>query len=207
MTAMSPDQRHKKVDWKRHTNSDKSVPLHELRLATWSPGVFGAQVAWKYQAEGSFRPSRLAQRRLMAQRGESVLATTPSLLITDDDRDFRETLRGVFEPRGLNTILAGDGEEALEIVRGREVHLILLDMHMPRLSGLDTIRLVKELRGPLPCILMSAGLDERLAEEARLADAFSVLHKPVRFEVITRVVRDALRRFYDWPWPVSSGGR
>ena len=45
-----------------------------------------------------------------------MLVTPPSLLITDDDSDFRETLRGVFEPRGFRTLLAGDGEEALEIV-------------------------------------------------------------------------------------------
>jgi CheY-like chemotaxis protein len=127
-----------------------------------------------------------------------VLRERPSLLITDDDRDFRETLQGVFEPRGMHTILAGDGEEALEIVRRQPVHLLLLDMHMPRLSGLDTIRRLKELQTVVPCILLSANMDERLAEQARLADAFSVLHKPVRFDVITRVVGDALARFYNW---------
>jgi CheY-like chemotaxis protein len=124
----------------------------------------------------------------------------PSLLITDDDRDFRETLRGVFEPRGCRTLLAGDGEEALDILGREEVHLLLLDMHMPRLSGLETMRLVKQLRTPLPCILMSAGMDDVLAEQARSADAFSVLSKPVRFEVITRVVGDALHRFYNVRW-------
>ncbi len=122
----------------------------------------------------------------------------PSLLITDDDRDFRETLRGVFEPRGYETLLAGDGEEALDIVRHHDVHLLLLDMHMPRLTGLETIRRVKQMRSVLPCILMSANLDELLAEEARQADAFEVLEKPFRFDVITRVVRSAMQRVYDW---------
>lgn len=120
----------------------------------------------------------------------------PSLLITDDDRDFRETLRSVFEPRGFETLLAGDGEEALEIVRRRNVHLLLLDMHMPRLSGLETIRRVKQLHSVLPCILMSADLDALLEQEARQADAFEVLSKPFRFDVITRVVQAALDRAY-----------
>jgi CheY-like chemotaxis protein len=118
------------------------------------------------------------------------------LLITDDDRDFRETLRGVFEPRGFETILAGDGEEALDIVRQRDIHLLLLDMHMPRLTGLETIRRVKQLRAVVPCILMSAGMDALLAEQARQVDAFDVLEKPFRFEVITRVVQSALERTY-----------
>ena len=79
---------------------------------------------------------------------------TPSLLITDDDRGFRETLRSVFEPRGFHTLLASDGEEALEIIDTQPVHLIVLDMHMPRLSGLETIRQVKQLGQGLPLSLI-----------------------------------------------------
>jgi CheY-like chemotaxis protein len=128
-----------------------------------------------------------------------MVFSRPTLLITDDDRDFRETLRGVFEPRGFETYLASDGEEALDIVQQRDVHLLLLDMHMPRLSGLETIRRVKQFRDLLPCILMSAGLDEDLAEQALRANAFTVLRKPVRFQVITGVVREAMRNVYGWP--------
>ncbi len=124
---------------------------------------------------------------------------SPSLLITDDDRAFRETLQGVFEPRGFRTLLAGDGEQALRIVHSEPVHLILLDMHMPRLTGLETIRRLKTLDSPPPCILISAGLDDVLAEEARQAEAFSVLSKPVSFSEITHIVAEAMRQTYDWP--------
>src|SRR5438552_11865594 len=106
----------------------------------------------------------------------------PSILITDDDRDFRETVRVVFEPRGFRTLLAGDGEEALHIIRGQEVHLLLLDMHMPKLTGLETIQRVKQFRWRLPCILLSAALDESLIQQAQRAQAFSVLSKPVSRE-------------------------
>ena len=129
----------------------------------------------------------------------ACLIENPSLLITDDDRDFRETLRDAFEPRGFRTLLAGDGREALEIIRHERVHLLLLDMYMPRLTGLETIRRVKLFDESLPCILMSADLDERLAEEALRAHAFSVLRKPVRFAEVTRVVWTALQLTYDWP--------
>jgi len=123
---------------------------------------------------------------------------SPSLLITDDDREFRETLRAAFEPRGFRTLLAGDGEEALKIVRAEEVHLVLLDMHMPKLTGLETLRLLKQFRSMLPCILMSAELDELTIRQARLARAFSVLAKPVTLHQLTGIVRQALRRTYDW---------
>ena len=121
----------------------------------------------------------------------------PSLLITDDDRDFRETLRGVFEPR-FRTLVAGDGEEALDIVRSEEVHLLLLDMHMPKLTGLETLKRVKLFKSRLPCILLSGALDECLIRQAQLAEAFSVLSKPISRHQITSTVEAALRRIYNW---------
>jgi len=128
-----------------------------------------------------------------------AILDTPSLLITDDDDDFRKTLRDVFEPRGFRTLLAANGEEAVEIVQTQRVHLLLLDMYMPKLTGLDTIRRVKSLHELLPCILLSADMDERLAEEARRAKAFSVLSKPVRFAEVTSIVSRAMRSVYGWP--------
>jgi len=125
-----------------------------------------------------------------------MLVETPSLLITDDDLGFRQTLQGVFEPQGFRTLLAGDGEEALEIVRQQDVHIVLLDMHMPKLTGLETIRRLKQLKSLLPCILMSAQLDDFLIEQAHRAQAYSVLAKPVTCRQITAIVRQALERTY-----------
>ena len=124
----------------------------------------------------------------------------PSLLITDDDHDFRETLRVVFEPR-FRTLLASDGEEALDIVKTQEVHLLLLDMHMPRLTGLETLRQVKRFKSLLPCILISAGLDETLVRQAEMAQAFSVLSKPVSRHQLTSTVDAAMLRVYGWGPP------
>jgi len=122
----------------------------------------------------------------------------PSILITDDDCNFRETLRIVLEPYGFRMLLAGDGEEAVSIVRNQEVHLLLLDMHMPKLTGLETIRRVKQFRSKLPCILLSARLDDALIRQATLAEAFSVLSKPITRQQLTNVVENALRRTYEW---------
>lgn len=124
---------------------------------------------------------------------------TPSLLITDDDRDFRETLSGIFESRGFRTIQAGDGEEALDVIQREQIHLLLLDMHMPRLTGLDTIRRLRTLHLDLPCILISAALDRQLEEDARAAQAYSVLSKPIRLTDITGIVARAMQQVYCWP--------
>lgn len=128
---------------------------------------------------------------------------TPSLLITDDDAAFRETLQEVLEPQGLHTLQAEDGEQAVRIIRTEVVHLVLLDMHMPKLTGLETLRLVKQIKALLPCILLSADLDEVTIQQARRAQAFSVLRKPVTRQEITGVVFEALESTYDWKrqWP------
>jgi CheY-like chemotaxis protein len=129
----------------------------------------------------------------------SVFVAPPSILISDDDAGFRETVRSVFEPQGYHTLMAGDGEEALDIALSQEVHLVLLDMHMPKLTGLETLRRVKQVKWRLPCILLSAGLDESLVQQALLAQAFSVLAKPITSRQLTSTVEQAIKRIYNWP--------
>ena len=123
------------------------------------------------------------------------MVISPSLLITDDDRDFRETLRDVFQPLGFRTLLAADGEEALEIVLKSEVHLVLMDMHMPRLTGLEAISQIKRIRSRLPCILISGQLDDEIP---RRVEAFDILAKPVSRAEVTHSVTKALEVTYNW---------
>ncbi len=127
-----------------------------------------------------------------------MLAQSPSLLITDDDRDLRETLGCLFERRGFRTLLAGDGVEALEIVSKHPVDLMLLDLQMPNLCGLETLRIVKQQRSLLPCIVMSAALDEPLIVEINNARAFSVLPKPLSTAEVTSIVELAMWKTYRW---------
>jgi CheY-like chemotaxis protein len=124
---------------------------------------------------------------------------TPSILVTDDDVEFRETLCGVLEPVGFRTLEASDGEQAVEIVRREPVHLILLDMHMPKLTGLEVVRQLRQLQKLLPFILMSANLDDQMVEEARRLHAASVLRKPVSGRQIVRAVNLVMRFTYNWP--------
>jgi CheY-like chemotaxis protein len=119
-----------------------------------------------------------------------------SLLITDDDPSVRETLRDLFEPVGYRTFLAGSGEEAIDIVRDRDVHLALMDMHLPRLTGLETMEIVRQMKGEMPTILISADRDEHLLRKALSAHVFCVLAKPVSPHVVIYTVDRAIRKFY-----------
>jgi CheY-like chemotaxis protein len=123
---------------------------------------------------------------------------SPTLLISDDDFDLRESLGGMFSARGFETVLAGDGREAWDVVRHRDVHLVLIDFHMPRMTGFEAMRLMKEYRRELPVILMSAEMDDALSRQVLDADAWSVHKKPVDIMKIQADVFDALRSTYNW---------
>jgi CheY-like chemotaxis protein len=122
-----------------------------------------------------------------------------SILITDDDRGCREALREIVEPEGFRTLLAASGEEALDIVRVETVHLALFDMHMPTLTGLETLRLVREVNTVMPCILVTADANELLIRQAFRAQAYSVIPKPVSKHVVLYTVVRALVRVYGSP--------
>jgi CheY-like chemotaxis protein len=119
-----------------------------------------------------------------------------SLLITDDDAASRETLREIFEPVGFRTLLAESGEEAIDIAQGQVIHLALMDMHLPRLTGLETMSILRQMKGGLPMILISADHDDNLLRQALSAQAFCVLAKPVSRNVVIYVVNRALQKFY-----------
>jgi CheY-like chemotaxis protein len=126
-----------------------------------------------------------------------MIAQRPySLLITDDDAAARESLRDLFEPAGYRTLLAGSGEEAIDLVRDRDVHLALMDMHLPRLTGLETMEIVRQLKGDLPTILLSADRDEDLLRRALSAHVYCVLSKPVSRNVVLYTVNRALQKYW-----------
>lgn len=122
-----------------------------------------------------------------------------SILIADDDRNCRDTLREIIQPEGFTTMVASSGEEAVDIVISNPVHLVVLDMHMPTLSGVETLRLARQFHQGLPGILVTADPNENVVRQAIQAQFFSVLPKPVSKNLFLYTVMRALSRFYGKP--------
>ncbi len=122
-----------------------------------------------------------------------------SVLITDDDRDSRATLREIVEPAGFRTLLAENGEEALNIIQAETVHVALFDMHMPKMTGLEAMQLLRQFNELLPCILVTGDADEGLMRRALQAHVYSVIPKPVNKNVVLYTVVRALRSVYGQP--------
>jgi CheY-like chemotaxis protein len=119
-----------------------------------------------------------------------------SLVIADDDEGSRESLRDIVEPAGYRTLLAGSGEEALEIIHSEPIHLLVCDVQMPRLTGIETVELVRQFNEMLPCILVTGNVNDRLIRQALLAKAYSVIAKPVSKNVLLYTVVRALIKAY-----------
>lgn len=119
-----------------------------------------------------------------------------SILITDDDPGSRESLRDIFEPQGFRTLMAGSGEEAIDLVQEHEVHVALMDMHLPTLTGLETMEILRQMKGLLPMILISAEHDDNLLRKALSCHAYCVLAKPLSKNLVIYVVSRALEKFY-----------
>ncbi len=119
------------------------------------------------------------------------------LLIADDSDSSRFALRDVLQPRGFQTYLAGSGREAVEIVQNHSIHLVLMDIEMPGLTGLEAWELMKALlRRCPPCIFMTAHPSKEIKLKALSADAATILSKPLSPQVVWFAVEHFLRRFY-----------
>jgi CheY-like chemotaxis protein len=122
-----------------------------------------------------------------------------SILVADDDRASRDTLRDIIDPLGYRTLLAEDGAEALEIVQQEIIHVALFDVHMPKLTGLETLEMIRQFNPLLPVILITADSSAGLMRQAFQAHAYSVLPKPVNKNVVLQTLTRALGRVYRDP--------
>jgi two-component system, NtrC family, response regulator AtoC len=127
-------------------------------------------------------------------------AGSRSIMVIDDDPDLREMLQHLFKERGFDVVTASDGEEGLRLSHERTPDLIILDILMPRLNGIEVLATLKNAHPDLPVIVVSAG-GERTLDQASLAmfsrmrhGAGRVFDKPVNLKELAAAVDDLLAR-------------
>jgi DNA-binding NtrC family response regulator len=115
----------------------------------------------------------------------------PRILIVDDDPGQRSLLDSFLRSQGFETSTVASGEEALENLTTREFHMMISDVRMPGLSGLETLRRVRERNHLLPVLLVTAFADIREAVGAMRDGALNYLAKPIDLEELLATVRQA----------------
>lgn len=117
-----------------------------------------------------------------------------AILITDDERDIRAALKIYLKPEGYEIYEAADGKEALKIIKEKNIDLVLLDIMMPKMDGIETISRLREFSN-IPVIFLSAKGEDTDKVMGLNIGADDYITKPFNpAEVIARV-RSQLRRY------------
>jgi len=116
---------------------------------------------------------------------------TPRILIVDDDPGQRSLLDSFLRSQGFDTVLADSGERALELLRAGNVSMMVSDVRMPGLSGLETLRCARQEHATLPVLLVTAYADIRDAVVAMRDGAVNYLAKPIDLDELLDSVRQA----------------
>ncbi len=129
-----------------------------------------------------------------------------TVLLPTEREGWHETLVRLLEPQGVQALLAHSGREALELIESSDIHAAVLDTAMPQLGGLQVIKLMREMRNrmPPPAILLTAHLTNSLLRDALGMRVFSVLSKPVDFNLLLDALARLLRRYHEDRWPGES---
>ena len=122
--------------------------------------------------------------------------TPPHVLVVDDDRAVRESLRRSLEFNGYAVSLASDGAEALATIAGRLPDALVIDVMMPRLDGIETTRALRTAGNDLPILVLTARDSVGDRVEGLDAGADDYLTKPFALDELLARLRALLRRVH-----------
>ena len=116
----------------------------------------------------------------------------PQILIVDDSSFQRRLIRRALGPLAQDTIEAGDGRAAIELLQEESPDVILLDLLMPELDGFQVLKELQEKQCPIPRVVLTANVQDTSTQRCLDLGAFDVIHKPVSEERLRGVLERAL---------------
>jgi len=116
------------------------------------------------------------------------------ILIVDDEEDILKTLKEILQRKGYNVILASNGFEALEILENTAVNLIITDIIMPEIEGLEFVQKVTSKKPDLPIVVMSGLANDHYLTAASYFGAVCKLTKPFDTNELLDAIKCALER-------------
>jgi two-component system nitrogen regulation response regulator NtrX len=118
----------------------------------------------------------------------------PVILIVDDEEGIRTTLSGIFEDEGYEAVTAGSGEEALRVAKEANPDIVILDVWLSGMDGIQTMEELRQWNRDLPVIIISGHANVELAVKATKIGAYDILEKPLSMEKVLLTVYRALEK-------------
>jgi len=131
---------------------------------------------------------------LMMAEQEGILMDKNRVLLVDDEEEFVRALAKRLTAKGLNVEVSGDGESAVEKVKQSDFDVIVLDLAMPGMDGLETLKRLREVNSDLQVILLTGHGTIRSGVEAMKVGATDFLEKPAEFPELLAKIREAIAR-------------
>ena len=116
------------------------------------------------------------------------------VLLVDDEQEFVQTLSERLQMRELDTAVVYNGEEALSYIEGEEPEVMILDLRMPGIDGVEVLRRVKKTHPDVEVIILTGHGTEKDAALTRELGAFAYLEKPVAIDTLAKTVREAYEK-------------
>jgi DNA-binding response OmpR family regulator len=116
-----------------------------------------------------------------------------NVLVVDDDRDVLSTLSEILSELRLNPVTAADGAEAIEKIKTRKIDLIITDLMMPNVDGLELIQKTRQLNVNIPIAVISGHGEVKNVVNALSRGAYNFITKPFTIKEIENVVKRGLR--------------
>ena len=116
------------------------------------------------------------------------------VLLVDDEAEFLAALTPALERRGMQVSTAGNGREALDALAGAEVDVVVLDLNMPLMAGMETLEEIKRVHPLVEVVVLTGHGSLKNAVEAIRLGAFDFLEKPAEVEGLTVKIREAFDR-------------
>lgn len=114
------------------------------------------------------------------------------VLLVDDEEEFVSALAERLDIRGIDTRVATDGEQALELIEGQSFDVIVLDVIMPGISGLEVLQRIKAQKIPSAVILLTGHGSTREGVEGMRMGAFDYLMKPLDIDELITKMKEAI---------------
>jgi two-component system response regulator HydG len=121
-------------------------------------------------------------------------SASKNILLVDDHKPFRDSLAKILEGEGLRVFPANDGEEALDILRNEFIHLVLTDLKMPKMDGVELLKVAKTIHPEVEVILITGYGTVDTAVTAMKDGAFDYIQKPFKPREILKLVRKAIEK-------------